>query len=159
MACQQATRGYPPEIVDSKGKFCLDGIQMEVDGEGNATGKFRDTKRRTPMAKPGGEWPEHCGDYTHEFDGHGVDAGPDDRQADDLLSAELMSLYVQNGVEMLAEDVSGANLDPAAMQKARGVEMDYFKGMSLRPCTQVTAVGGQGLDYWDQVDRCEQGRL
>ena len=37
--------GYPPEIVDSKGKCCLDGIQMEVDGDGNATGKLRDTKR------------------------------------------------------------------------------------------------------------------
>ena len=33
-ACQQATGGYPPEIVDSKGQFSLDGIQMEVDGEG-----------------------------------------------------------------------------------------------------------------------------
>ena len=32
MPASEATGGYPPEIVDSKGKLCLDGTQMEVDG-------------------------------------------------------------------------------------------------------------------------------
>ena len=39
-----------------------------------------------------------------------------------------MSRYVQNGVEMAVVDVPGTNLDPTAVHKARGVEMDYVKG-------------------------------
>ena len=39
----QATGGYtcPPEIVDSAGKFSIDGMQMEVDSAGTLTGRFR----------------------------------------------------------------------------------------------------------------------
>ena len=34
----QATGGYPPEIVDSNGKFSIDGMMMEVDSAGTMTG-------------------------------------------------------------------------------------------------------------------------
>ena len=41
LLCQEASGGYPPEVVDNNGEFSMDGIQMEVDGEGDPTGKFR----------------------------------------------------------------------------------------------------------------------
>ena len=44
MACMQATRGYPPEVVDKHGKFNLDGVQMEVDSQGGADREVQDQK-------------------------------------------------------------------------------------------------------------------
>ena len=44
LLCCEATGGYPPEIVNN-GKFSLDNIQIEVDGEGKHTGKFRKLTR------------------------------------------------------------------------------------------------------------------
>ena len=41
LACMQATGGYPPEIVNEKGEFSLDGMQMEVSENDELTGKFR----------------------------------------------------------------------------------------------------------------------
>ena len=41
MAFQQSTGGYPPEIVNGKGAYSLSGIQFEVDGQNEPTGKFR----------------------------------------------------------------------------------------------------------------------
>ena len=40
-ACMQATAGYPPEVVNDKGDFSLNGMQMEVDDRGGLTGNFR----------------------------------------------------------------------------------------------------------------------
>ena len=48
----------PPEIVNEKGEFSLSGMQMEVDDNGEATGKFR-VKRPAGTSKPRGDWPEH----------------------------------------------------------------------------------------------------
>ena len=131
MACQQASGGYPPEIVDDKGQFTLSGIQMEVDDNGTATGQFRTQDRPGRTFTPGGEWPKHWKDFTHEFDGHGIDAGPDDDIGEGMLNDELFSLYFQNGVEMACDDVSGATLDPTMVHDARGVEMGFFKNMKV----------------------------
>ena len=79
LACQQAAGGYPPEIVDDKSRFILDGIQMEVDGEGRATGKFRSKSLPVSVFKPGGGWPEQWGEHTHKLEGHGLDADSEDR--------------------------------------------------------------------------------
>ena len=35
----------------------------------------------------------------HEFDGHGVDASPEDQDGKIMLESELSSMYVQNGIE------------------------------------------------------------
>ena len=44
IACCQATGGYPPEVVDEKGQFNLNGMQMEVDKDNNPTGRFRTSR-------------------------------------------------------------------------------------------------------------------
>ena len=78
---------------------------------------------------PVGSWPSHWGDYTHEIDGHGLDAKWDDTDGEVLLNQELMSLYVQNGIEVACDDVSGAILDPQMVHDARATEIEYFTGM------------------------------
>ena len=129
MACQQASGQETPEDIDDDDIFQLSGIQMEVDGERRATGTFRSKRRPTEILRPGGDWPQHWGDYTHEQDGHGLEAGPGDRTGQEILNGLIMSLYIQNGVEMACDDVSGAALDPSMVHTARKTEMDYFKGM------------------------------
>ena len=47
------------------------------------------------------------------------------------MDRELMSLYVQHGVEMACDDVSGAILDPHLVHEARGTEIEYFRGMGV----------------------------
>ena len=93
------------------------------------TGRLRSKHRPTRILKPGGDWPQHWGDYTHEQDGHGVDAGPEDYTGEDILKGLIMSLYIQNGVEMACDDVSSATLDAGMVHTARKTEMDYFNGM------------------------------
>ena len=80
---------------------------------------------------PPGSWPEHWGDFTHEPDGHGVDSEGGDNNGEDLLNRELMALYVQNGVEVASDDVTGAGLDPVLVHTARGIEIAYFDGMGV----------------------------
>ena len=58
LLCQEASGGYPPEVVDNNGKFSMDGIQMEVDGEGDPTGKCRKV-RPAGTSHPLGDWPDH----------------------------------------------------------------------------------------------------
>ena len=129
MASQQASGPEPVDNIDDNGKLCLSGIQMEVEGSGKTTGKFRSKHRPTEILKPGEEWPQHWGDCTHKQDAHGVVAGPDDCTGEEILKGPAMSLYIQNGVEMACDDVSGATLDPGMVHAARKTEMDYFKGI------------------------------
>ena len=117
MACMQATGGYPPEILNEKGEFSISGMQMQVDENGEGTGMFR-TKRLAGTSKPRGNWPENWVDSVHEFNGHGVDASPEERIGEKLLMSGLNSLYVQCGVESAYDDVSGAALDPALVRAA-----------------------------------------
>ena len=128
MVCAQATGGYPPEIVNSKGQFDIDGMQMEVDAQGELSGKFR-VQRPAGVLKPRGDWPENWTDCVHEFDGHGLNSLPKDRSGEEVLQAELMTLYVQNGIEGAYDDVSGAGLDPATVRAGRATEMGFFKDM------------------------------
>ena len=129
MACQQASGQETPDDIDDDDIFQLSGIQMEVDGDGKMTGKLRSKHRPTEILRPGGDWPHNLDDYTHEQDGHGVDAGPDDRTGEEILKGLIMSLYIHKGAEMACDDVSGAALDPGMVHTARKTEMDYFKGM------------------------------
>ena len=138
MACQQSTGGYPPEIVNDKGEFGLSGIQIEVDGQNEPTGRFRQrpknseaTSRPAGVTHPKGDWPSNWADYTHEFDGHGIDAAAEDRTREDILTQEIYSLYVQHGVEEAYDDVSGACLDPGLVRAGRGVEINFFETMGV----------------------------
>ena len=140
MACCQASGGYPPEIVNIDGKFTLDGMQMEVDAQGESTGKFR--SRPAGVMRPRGSWPTHWTDSIHEFDGHGIDAPSEDRSGEESLSRELSVLYVANGIEYASDDVSGAQLDPTAVHEARKTEMGFFKTMGV----------------YDRVPRSEQAQ-
>ena len=101
---------------------------MEVDGEEQPTGRFR-KNRPAGTSKPAGNWPGHWADPIHEFDGHGIGIEGEDRIGEELLLNELNALYVQNGIETAADDVSGSWLGPAAVKKGRDVEMTYFEHM------------------------------
>ena len=70
LLCCEASGGYTSEGV-TVGGFCLDNIQVEVDGEGKHTGKFRMARPAGTTRQPG-DWPSHWTDMIHEFDGHGM---------------------------------------------------------------------------------------
>ena len=94
-------------------KVDLGVIQVEVDGGGNTTGRVRFKKRPGEVCRPVGLWPGHWGDFTHESEGHSLDAkGHNDNDGEAILDRELMTFYVQHGVEMAYDDVSGAILNP-----------------------------------------------
>ena len=146
MSVQEASGGYPPEIVDGRGRFTVDDIQIEVDNEGRYTGNFRKKDRPGTTFRPCGTWPEHRGNYTHELEGHGLDGNIEDMTGEHILSGELNSLYIQNGVEMACDDVPGAVLDPKMVHDARGAEMGLFKGMGVYdrvPRTEQRETGGK----------------
>ena len=47
LLCLEASSGYPAEVVDGGGQFGLDGIQTEVDGQGDGrNGGDRDGEKR-----------------------------------------------------------------------------------------------------------------
>lgn len=119
----------PPEIINNNGKFTLVGMQMEVDAQGESTGKFR--SRLAGVMRPRGSWPAHWAYCTHEFDGRVIDASGEDRNGEEALSRELSVLYVANGIEYASDDVSGAQLDPTAVHAARKTEMGFFKTMGV----------------------------
>ena len=63
------------------------------------------------------DWPDRWADQIHEFDGHDIDGDPEDRKGEEILSNELHSLYIKNGIEEAHDDVSGAYL---------GLDLRYF---------------------------------
>ena len=67
LLCCEASGGYTTDSV-TVGGFCLDNIQVEVDGDGKHAGKFR-MSRPAGTTKPPGDWPLHWSDMIHEFDG------------------------------------------------------------------------------------------
>ena len=73
----------------------------------------------------------HWSDTSHESDGHGLDAESECHAGEELLDHELKTLYMQNGVQMAYDDVSGAALEPGLVHEARGTEIAYFKGMGV----------------------------
>ena len=130
--------------MNKNGGFDFSMIQMDVDLQGEITGKFRKKKtsveRPGEMLKPKGDWPENWLDTVHEFDGHGIDADPLDRTGEGTLDAHVGSLYVQHGVEYASDDVSVADLDRKLAKAGRAVEMGFFKNMVV----------------YDRVPRAEQ---
>ena len=60
LLCCEATGGYLPDIVED-GKFTFDIVQIEADGKGDATCRFRKT-RPAGVTHPTGDWPKHWGD-------------------------------------------------------------------------------------------------
>ena len=131
---------FPTEILDEHGRYALDGIQIEVEENGIATGKIRFKHRPGETFRPAGEWPGQWGDFTHEADGHGLDAIGNDNSGEAILGKELMSLYAEHGVEMAYDDVSGAHLDPGLVHEARATEITYFKNMGVydKGCANYT---------------------
>ena len=121
LLCCEATGGYPPEIVVN-GKFTFDNVQIEVDGKGEATGKFQKA-RQVGVTHPTCVWTKHLADYIHEFDGHGNDATGDDRDGELFLGNGLHTMHVQNGIQMARNDVSGALLEPALVEQGHEVEI------------------------------------
>ena len=156
LLCCEATGGYPPEIVNEQGEFTLDNIQIEVDGEGKSTGKFRKV-RPAGVTRPPGDWPSHWADVIHEFDGHGIKADGEDRDGETILNEQLFALYVQNGVEVASDDVSGAWLDPELVREGRAVEMSFFESMRVYdrvPRSEQAATGGKIIGTkWIDVNK------
>ena len=56
MACQQASGQDISDGIDDDDIFQLSGIQMEGDGDGKMTGKFRSKHRPTEIIRPGEDW-------------------------------------------------------------------------------------------------------
>ena len=94
------------------------------------TGKFR-KKRGGESHKPIGDWLENCLEDIHEFDGHRDDDLSRRSRGKIILKSELDSLYVQNGIEGAADDVSGATLDPDMVRADQHVEVGFFKDMKV----------------------------
>ena len=118
---------------------------MEVDGEEQPTGRFR-KRRLVGTSKPVGNWPEHWVDPIHEFDGHGIDVEGENRTGEELLLNELSALYVQHGIVIAVDDVSGSWLDPVAVKKGREVEMALFEKMQVYARVPRTIVGTKWID-------------
>ena len=75
--------------------------------------------------------PSHWSDVIHDFDGHGFGVEGADRTGENILLQEVISLYVQNGMEAAAADVSGPWLDPAMVREGLGVEMKFFADVGV----------------------------
>ena len=113
---------------------------------GKVGGQSTDIDRPAGISRPIGNWPERWADCTHELDGHGVDAKPEDRSGETILDKELFSLYVQNVIEEAADDVSDAHLDPFLVKAGRILEMKYFKDMKVYervPRSHLATKGGK----------------
>ena len=83
--------------------------------------------RPAGTSKPIGTWPEKWTDCVHELDGHSIDVEPAERSGERELEKELLSLYIQHGIEEAVDDVSGAILDPALVKAGREVEMGSLR--------------------------------
>ena len=122
-----------------------------------ANGSVQRVPRPAGISHPIGEWSSDWADFTHEFDGHGLDASPGYRSGERLLSGELQSLYEHHGIEEAVDDISGAQLDPESVKKARGVEMGFFKDMQVYekvPRAEQKETGGKIIGTkWIDVNK------
>ena len=76
-------------------------------------------------------WPANWKDMIHDEDG-GMDMfGRRPQNGTATLRHELSKLAFSDGVEWAQDDVSGVNLDPSMMRKAREVEMTFFRKMGV----------------------------
>jgi hypothetical protein len=155
LLCCEASGGHAPDAT-TVGGFCLDNIQVEVDGEGKHTGKFR-MSRPAGTTKPPGDWPSHWSDMIHEFDGHGIHVPGEDRTGEAILLDQISALYVQHGIEAASDDVSGAWLDPALVREGRAVEMKFFSDMGVYeivPRSEQRETGGKVIGTkWIDVNK------
>ena len=74
------------------------------------------------------------------MDGHAIGVEGEDRSGEQLLNRELNTLYVQYGVEVATDDVSGASLDPGQVREARGVDGPRVHSLDLlehRACSHL----------------------
>ena len=77
------------------------------------------------------EWPSHWKDLVHDEDG-GMDMfGRRPQNGVANLKHELAKLAFANGSEWAQDDVSGVELDPELVKKAREVEMTFFRKMEV----------------------------
>ena len=68
----------------------------------------------------------------------------EDTVDDDLLQHETMLLKTKDGITWAYDDVNGSSLDPSLVQKARQLEMDYFRRMQVyeRQATRSSELDG-----------------
>ena len=96
----------------------------------------------TIPSAPVGDYPLNWCDGLHNDDGHGLGHSARDQTGEQVLSRELASLYIREGIEYATDDVSNAYLDPKLVVEARRVEMKFFDDMQS----------------YDRVDRSEMLR-
>lgn len=78
----------------------------------------------------GVDWPYHWLDPVHEEDDGGCDLhGSRPQQGIEILRGELDALIFKDGISTAKDDVTGADLVPKLVRKARAEEMTYFKKM------------------------------
>ena len=78
-------------------------------------------------------WPSHWKDLVHDDDG-GMDMfGRRPQNGVANLKNELAKLAFANGSEWAQDDVSGVELDPELVKKARELEMTFFRKWRYTP--------------------------
>ena len=73
----------------------------------------------------------HWCDPVHEEDGGDDIHSPLPQQGIEILRAELDALTFNNGIALARDDVSGTELVPELVKKARAEDMDHFKRLGV----------------------------
>ena len=79
----------------------------------------------------GVRWPDHWLDPVHEEDGGCDKFGLRPQAGIEILREELDALVFRDGIAVAKDDVTGAELVPELVKKARAEEMTYFKKMQV----------------------------
>ena len=101
--------------------------------------------------------PGHWQDTVHEEDGGCDDRGTRPQHGIDILKCELDALTFKNGIAMAKDDVTGTELVPGLVRKARDEEIAYFikRGVyEIVPRSHQKTTGGKVIGTrWVDVNK------
>ena len=105
--------------------------------------------------------PGHWQDTVHEEDGGCDDRGTRPQHGIDILKCELDALTFKNGNAMAKDDVTGTELVPGLVRKARDEEIAYFikRGVyEIVPRSHQKTTGGKVIGTrWVDVNKGPAG--
>ena len=109
------------------------------------------------MTRPIGKWPESWCDPVHEANGGNDKFGSRPQRGIEILKGELDSLIIKDGIAVAKDDVTGAELVPDLVKKARAEEMSYFKKLKVYdvvPRSHQRTTGGKVIGTrWVDVNK------
>ena len=83
------------------------------------------------VGRPVGSWPDHWIDTIHEEPRGNDKLGARPQEGIDILKAHMGALVYRQGIPMAKDDVSGKELVPEMVAKAREEEMAYFRKLGV----------------------------